>query len=82
MCRTFTGLNFRPKYLFQVGTAAVQLARADGLTVIGTAGTEEGLKLVKEVGAHHVFNHREKDYQQRIMVCFIFSDDILLKLFM
>ena len=29
-----------------------------GMLVIGTAGTEEGLKLVKEQGAEHVFNHR------------------------
>ena len=25
---------------------------------MGTAGTEEGLKLVKDQGAEHVFNHR------------------------
>ena len=41
-----------------VGTAAVQWARAGGLTVIGTSGTVEGQKLVQENGAHHVLNHR------------------------
>src|ERR1044071_5316795 len=35
-----------------VGTAAVQLARAAGLRVVGTAGTEEGRRLVSEQGAH------------------------------
>src|SRR5690349_20034742 len=30
-----------------VGTAAVQMARAMGLTVLGTAGTQKGLDLVK-----------------------------------
>jgi NADPH:quinone reductase-like Zn-dependent oxidoreductase len=33
-----------------------------GLTVAGTAGTIEGMDLVKRVGADHVFNHREKGY--------------------
>ena len=41
-----------------VGTAAVQLARARGLRVLGTAGSEEGRKLAREQGAHEVFDHR------------------------
>lgn len=45
-----------------VGTAAVQLARAAGLTVIGTAGTERGSKLVTEQGAHHVLDHSQSGY--------------------
>jgi len=45
-----------------VGTAAVQLARAAGLTVIGTAGTERGAQLVHDLGASHVLNHRLPDY--------------------
>ena len=45
-----------------VGTAAVQLARAAGLRVVGTAGTEEGRALVAEQGAHHVLDHRAPDY--------------------
>ena len=36
-----------------VGIAAVQLARAAGMTVIGTASTEAGRKLVLEAGAAH-----------------------------
>src|SRR5262249_22825870 len=36
-----------------VGTAAVQIARAMGMTVFGTAGTEKGLELAKREGAHH-----------------------------
>ncbi|HET8826096.1 MAG TPA: NADPH:quinone reductase, partial [Terriglobales bacterium] len=40
-----------------VGIAAVQLARAHGMTVIGTAGTEEGRALVRKNGAHHVLDH-------------------------
>jgi NADPH2:quinone reductase len=40
-----------------VGIAAVQLARAAGLRVIGTAGSERGLKLVMAEGAHEVLDH-------------------------
>ena len=50
-----------------VGIAAVQIARAHGLTVIGTAGTEEGVHLVREQGAHHVLNHKEPDYLQKLL---------------
>ena len=45
-----------------VGIAAVQLARARGLTVIGTAGTERGRKLVLAEGAHHVLDHTAPSY--------------------
>lgn len=45
-----------------VGVAAVQLARAAGMTVIGTAGSERGLQLVREQGAHHALNHRNPGY--------------------
>lgn len=50
-----------------VGTAAVQFARALGLTVIGTAGTEAGRKLVAEQGAHHVLDHHAPDYLKQLM---------------
>src|SRR3954471_2221463 len=45
-----------------VGTAAVQLAAARGLTIIGTAGTDRGLQLVRENGATHALNHRTAGY--------------------
>ena len=48
--------------------ASVQFARAYGMTVLGTAGSEPGLKLVSQVGAHQVFNHRQEGYTDRIMV--------------
>ncbi|HYV31681.1 MAG TPA: NADPH:quinone reductase [Candidatus Binatia bacterium] len=50
-----------------VGVAATQIARAAGLTILGTAGTEEGRKLVVENGAHHALDHRDPEYLQRIM---------------
>jgi len=49
-----------------VGIAAVQLARAAGMTVIGTAGSEEGITLVREQGAQHVLNHRQPGYLDRL----------------
>src|SRR3989441_2289829 len=45
-----------------VGIAAVQLARARGLTVIGTAGTDKGRRMVAEQGAHHVLDHTAPGY--------------------
>lgn len=50
-----------------VGIASVQLARAAGLTVLGTAGTQKGLELVKREGAHHVFDHTKADYREQIL---------------
>ena len=50
-----------------VGTAALQLARAHGLRVFGTASTDEGRKLVREQGAHEVFDHRAPDHFEQIM---------------
>lgn len=49
-----------------VGTAAVQLARAAGLTVIGTAGSEKGRAMVMAEGAHHVLDHREPKYLEQV----------------
>jgi NADPH:quinone reductase len=50
-----------------VGVAAVQLARAQGLIVIGTAGTQKGLDLVKKEGGHHVFDHTRPGYAEEIL---------------
>jgi len=50
-----------------VGIAGVQIARAMGLIVLGTAGTEKGLELVKREGARHVFNHTKSGYLDEIL---------------
>jgi NADPH2:quinone reductase len=50
-----------------VGIAAVQFARAQGLTVIGTAGTARGLELVKKEGAHHALEHTKAGYADKIL---------------
>jgi len=48
-----------------VGSAAVQIARAAGLRVFGTAGTAEGIALALREGAHAVFDHREAGYLEK-----------------
>ena len=50
-----------------VGSAAVQMAHAMGLTVFGTAGTQKGAELVKREGAHQVFDHSKPGYQEEIL---------------
>lgn len=50
-----------------VGTAAVQLAKAAGMTVVGTAGSDRGLELIQQEGAHHALNHREPNYLQQAL---------------
>jgi NADPH2:quinone reductase len=49
-----------------VGLSAVQFAKAVGLTVFGTAGTEEGRALVKEHGVDGVFDHTAEGYLDEI----------------
>jgi NADPH2:quinone reductase len=36
------------------------------MQVIGTAGTESGRQLVREQGAHHVFDHQSPDHMKQI----------------
>jgi NADPH2:quinone reductase len=50
-----------------VGTAGVQIARANGFTVIGTGGTDAGRELVRKNGAHHVVDHKDPGYPEKIL---------------
>jgi NADPH2:quinone reductase len=50
-----------------VGIGAVQLARARGMTVIGTAGTDRGRRIVLEQGAHHVLDHTAPGYLDELL---------------
>jgi len=50
-----------------VGIAALQIARAMGLKVLGTAGTPKGCEIAKREGAHEVFDHRKAGYQEEIL---------------
>lgn len=49
-----------------VGLAAVQIGAALGARVIGTAGTQQKLDLVKNNGADAVINYREEDFVARV----------------
>jgi len=49
-----------------VGTASVQIARALGLTVIGTAGSERGRQLVRDEGANHVIDHHASNFADQV----------------
>ena len=50
-----------------VGVAAIQWAKNAGLTVIGTAGSDDGKRLVKEQGADFVFDHSGENYLSEIV---------------
>ncbi len=50
-----------------VGIAATQLARAGGLRVIGTAGSEKGRALIKAEGAHEALDHKAPDHFDKAM---------------
>jgi NADPH2:quinone reductase len=45
-----------------VGIAAVELAHAHGMRVIGSGGTDRGLQTVREHGADVLVNHRDAGY--------------------
>jgi len=42
-----------------IGSAAIQIARELGCTVIATAGSADKLEKARELGAHHLINHAE-----------------------
>lgn len=50
-----------------VGIAACQLASAHGMTVLATAGTEDGMSIASKKGANYVFNHHKNGYTDEIM---------------
>ncbi len=50
-----------------VGNAALQLARASGMKIIATAGTDEGRKLALEQGAHYVVDHHDPDHAAEVL---------------
>lgn len=49
-----------------VGTAAIQLAKRAGLTVIGSAGSARGLELIRQQGADHAVDHTKENYLDEV----------------
>jgi len=50
-----------------VGLAAIQLARAAGLKIVATAGTEDGRQLVCRQGADLALDHHDPDHFQQAL---------------
>lgn len=63
-----------------VGIAAIQWAKDAGLTVIGTASSEEGKRLVKETGADMVFDHSGDDHLSEIREATEHGVDIIIEM--
>lgn len=49
-----------------VGSAAVQLAKAAGMIVVGTAGSDRGLELIQQEGAQ-ALNHKDPNYLKQAL---------------
>ncbi len=49
-----------------IGTTTIQLAKANGATVITTAGTDEKCDFCVDLGADHALNYRTSDWEQRV----------------
>ena len=49
-----------------VGLIACQWARSEGITLIGTAGSDEKCALALENGAAHVINYTTEDFEARV----------------
>ena len=50
-----------------VGQIACQWLKALGVTVIGTAGSDEKCALAKSLGADHVINYRSENFVERVL---------------
>ncbi|MBI1909656.1 MAG: zinc-binding dehydrogenase [Deltaproteobacteria bacterium] len=49
-----------------IGTAAVQIAKAEGAFVIATAGSADKLERVKKLGADELIDHNKEDILERV----------------
>lgn len=49
-----------------VGSAAIQIGRLLGATVIATAGSDEKLAKAGKLGAEHLINHNREDFSARV----------------
>ena len=49
-----------------IGSAAIQIARHAGATIITTASTDEKLNKAMEMGAHHTINYTREEFSERV----------------
>lgn len=50
-----------------VGSAALQIARHLGMTVIGTVSSADKMKFAREQGADHVIDYKRENIQERVL---------------
>jgi NADPH2:quinone reductase len=62
-----------------VGTAAVQIAAAHGCRVVGMAGSDEKLDLVRELGAAVGVNYRQPGFEERLAAAAPGGLDVVLE---
>jgi NADPH2:quinone reductase len=49
-----------------VGSAAIQLGKASGATVIATAGSDEKVEVCRTLGADHAINYKTQDFAEEV----------------
>lgn len=49
-----------------VGSAAIQLGKAAGATVIATAGSDEKVEVCRSLGADHAINYKTQDFVEEV----------------
>jgi alcohol dehydrogenase len=49
-----------------IGTAAIQLAKSVGATVITTVGSDDKMEKVRALGADHIINYRRERFEGRV----------------
>src|SRR6202007_2822096 len=49
-----------------VGSAAIQLGKAAGATVIATAGSDEKVEVCRRLGADHALNYKTTDFAEEV----------------
>jgi NADPH:quinone reductase len=49
-----------------VGSAAIQLGKAAGATVIATAGSDEKVEVCRQLGADHAVNYKTQDFVEEV----------------
>src|SRR5258706_6290052 len=49
-----------------VGSAAIQLGKAAGATVIATAGSDAKVEVCRQIGADHAFNYKTQDFVEAV----------------
>jgi NADPH:quinone reductase len=49
-----------------VGSAAIQLGKAAGATVIATAGSDEKVEVCRQLGADHAINYKTQDFAEEV----------------